>query len=255
MQGWGPWWCDFNFPPWMGWEEGLKCITHMCINPICYCERVHVTGRGHGFHRGDTWGLELGAHRASPAFITDIFWLYLVLHWKSQHDQIRSTACTCRLIPCVLPFPLSVPTLTHSLLIIFLYSSLTGKILFRRSHVRDVAMKRLRFIDDYCRVNRPYCQHPSQPDLTLGNPRPLLCMWGVKSQDPHCLFTYFEHGTWNMGLQRAHAAWSCVYQSVESEFIEATKVSAWWGNVPISRCCSWRLVYFHMWHSQRSAAT
>ncbi|KAM7393576.1 hypothetical protein PAMP_020436 [Pampus punctatissimus] len=27
-----------------------------------------------------------------------------------------------------------------------------GKILFRRSHVRDVAMKRLRFIDDYCRA-------------------------------------------------------------------------------------------------------
>ncbi|XP_042159601.1 SH3 and PX domain-containing protein 2A-like isoform X2 [Oncorhynchus tshawytscha] len=29
---------------------------------------------------------------------------------------------------------------------------LPGKILFRRSHVRDVAMKRLRFIDDYCRL-------------------------------------------------------------------------------------------------------
>nr|XP_057933416.1 SH3 and PX domain-containing protein 2A isoform X2 [Doryrhamphus excisus] len=29
---------------------------------------------------------------------------------------------------------------------------LPGKILFRRSHVRDVAMKRLRFIDDYCRA-------------------------------------------------------------------------------------------------------
>ncbi|XP_061685108.1 SH3 and PX domain-containing protein 2A isoform X3 [Syngnathoides biaculeatus] len=30
--------------------------------------------------------------------------------------------------------------------------TLRGKILFRRSHVRDVAMKRLRFIDDYCRA-------------------------------------------------------------------------------------------------------
>ncbi|KAJ8415992.1 hypothetical protein AAFF_G00380140 [Aldrovandia affinis] len=29
---------------------------------------------------------------------------------------------------------------------------LPGKILFRRSHVRDVAVKRLRFIDDYCRA-------------------------------------------------------------------------------------------------------
>ncbi|MEQ2195995.1 SH3 and PX domain-containing protein 2A [Xenoophorus captivus] len=36
---------------------------------------------------------------------------------------------------------------------------LPGKILFRRSHVRDVAMKRLRFIDDYCRVKRPRCKH------------------------------------------------------------------------------------------------
>ncbi|TNN77867.1 SH3 and PX domain-containing protein 2A [Liparis tanakae] len=37
-----------------------------------------------------------------------------------------------------LPFPLPYPTVR--------------KILFRRSHVRDVAMKRLRFIDDYCRA-------------------------------------------------------------------------------------------------------
>nr|XP_023654475.1 SH3 and PX domain-containing protein 2A-like [Paramormyrops kingsleyae] len=29
---------------------------------------------------------------------------------------------------------------------------LPGKILFRRSHVRDVAIRRLRFIDDYCRA-------------------------------------------------------------------------------------------------------
>jgi len=29
---------------------------------------------------------------------------------------------------------------------------LPGKILFRRSHIRDVAMKRLRPIDEYCRV-------------------------------------------------------------------------------------------------------
>ncbi|CAG06174.1 unnamed protein product [Tetraodon nigroviridis] len=40
---------------------------------------------------------------------------------------------------------------------------LPGKILFRRSHVRDVAMKRLRFIDDYCRVRRILS---------------LICMWG-----------------------------------------------------------------------------
>lgn len=40
----------------------------------------------------------------------------------------------------------------HLILKISFASSSPGKILFRRSHVRDVAMKRLRFIDDYCRV-------------------------------------------------------------------------------------------------------
>lgn len=34
---------------------------------------------------------------------------------------------------------------------------LPGKVLFRRSHVRDVAMKRLRHLDDYCRVQRSPC--------------------------------------------------------------------------------------------------
>ncbi|KFP19789.1 SH3 and PX domain-containing protein 2A, partial [Egretta garzetta] len=32
---------------------------------------------------------------------------------------------------------------------------LPGKILFRRSHVRDVAVKRLKPIDEYCRVRAP----------------------------------------------------------------------------------------------------
>lgn len=30
--------------------------------------------------------------------------------------------------------------------------SLPGKILFRRSHIRDVAVRRLKPIDEYCRV-------------------------------------------------------------------------------------------------------
>lgn len=57
------------------------------------------------------------------------------------------------------PHPLShhvfflVPSpFTHKIFFPFSFSSPPGKILFRRSHVRDVAMKRLRFIDDYCRV-------------------------------------------------------------------------------------------------------
>lgn len=60
-----------------------------------------------------------------------------------------------------------------SILIIFLpFPPLPGKILFRRSHVRDVAMKRLRFIDDYCRVNVPQL---------------LVCLWGPSGVEGHDL--------------------------------------------------------------------
>ncbi|KAM9792073.1 SH3 and PX domain-containing protein 2A [Neosynchiropus ocellatus] len=44
---------------------------------------------------------------------------------------------------------------------------LPGKILFRRSHVRDVAMKRLRFIDDYCRALVRLPPQISQSDEVL----------------------------------------------------------------------------------------
>ncbi|KAM4595165.1 SH3 and PX domain-containing protein 2A isoform 4-T5 [Fundulus diaphanus] len=44
---------------------------------------------------------------------------------------------------------------------------LPGKILFRRSHVRDVAMKRLRFIDDYCRALVRLPPHISQSEEVL----------------------------------------------------------------------------------------
>ena len=55
-----------------------------------------------------------------------------------------------------LSFSLSL-SLSLSLLCTLLLSlSPLGKILFRRSHVRDVAMKRLRFIDDYCRVRNAW---------------------------------------------------------------------------------------------------
>lgn len=55
--------------------------------------------------------------------------------------------------------------------LILLFVSFPGKILFRRSHVRDVAMKRLRFIDDYCRVKRPHCKQLFEPPLQTPNPR------------------------------------------------------------------------------------
>lgn len=62
--------------------------------------------------------------------------------------------------------------LSSSQLIVNPFLSPAGKILFRRSHVRDVAMKRLRFIDDYCRVKRPRCKPPSVPRLTPPPPTP-----------------------------------------------------------------------------------
>ncbi|CAL8270612.1 unnamed protein product [Gadus morhua 'NCC'] len=51
---------------------------------------------------------------------------------------------------------------------------LPGKILFRRSHVRDVAMKRLRFIDDYCRGGE-YSVHTTQPHKNMADTASSLC--------------------------------------------------------------------------------
>lgn len=98
-----------------------------------------------------------------------------------------------------LPFPLhrlhSIslhPFTAHTFWFCSSLSPPPGKILFRRSHVRDVAMKRLRFIDDYCRVKRPFCQHPSVPHLTVGKvPPPRLL--GVKGHSPYCPFTCSKH--------------------------------------------------------------
>ncbi|KAJ8402757.1 hypothetical protein AAFF_G00364290 [Aldrovandia affinis] len=44
---------------------------------------------------------------------------------------------------------------------------LPGKVLFRRSHVRDVAMKRLRHLDDYCRALVRLPPHISQSEEVL----------------------------------------------------------------------------------------
>lgn len=46
--------------------------------------------------------------------------------------------------------------------------SLPGKILFRRSHIRDVAVKRLKPINEYCRVR-----------LGLGQGRSGALVWGL----------------------------------------------------------------------------
>uniref|UniRef100_A0A3Q0S7E3 SH3 and PX domain-containing protein 2A n=1 Tax=Amphilophus citrinellus TaxID=61819 RepID=A0A3Q0S7E3_AMPCI len=72
---------------------------------------------------------------------------------------------------------------------------LPGKILFRRSHVRDVAMKRLRFIDDYCRVKRPHSKHPSgSPQARRGSRSQWLtaCFFpsGIDSSEPMVLEQY-----------------------------------------------------------------
>ncbi|KAK7810859.1 hypothetical protein U0070_013513 [Myodes glareolus] len=46
-----------------------------------------------------------------------------------------------------------------------------GKILFRRSHIRDVAVKRLKPIDEYCRVRLGVKEGRDGPGL---RPRPPL---------------------------------------------------------------------------------
>lgn len=49
----------------------------------------------------------------------------------------------------------------------------SGKILFRRSHVRDVAVKRLKPIDEYCRVRAPG-KAPGSPAAGGSRPPPTL---------------------------------------------------------------------------------
>lgn len=51
-----------------------------------------------------------------------------------------------------------------------------GKILFRRSHIRDVAVKRLIPIDEYCKVRGASSTHPAQSQLS---PDPLTAPRGV----------------------------------------------------------------------------
>lgn len=137
-----------------------------------------------------------------------------------------------------------------------------GKILFRRSHVRDVAMKRLRFIDDYCRVKRPFCQHPSVPHLTVGKvppPPPLPCLLGVKGHSPHCPFTCSKHRVHRVAVTRR----SCVYElfwdmcRVCNMHWHLSFVSHWRAQLgDVIFCCdSWGVVYLPVCHSHRRRAT
>lgn len=67
-----------------------------------------------------------------------------------------------------------------------IFFSGSGKILFRRSHIRDVAMKRLRPINEYCRVsidnftleNYEACQGP-------------VFLWVIKGQLTSGLYANF----------------------------------------------------------------
>lgn len=59
-------------------------------------------------------------------------------------------------------------------------------------------MKRLRFIDDYCRVRHNSLSAPSQvaPLGRRSSPQPPTCFhMGHMAKAPHCLFTRLKHGT------------------------------------------------------------
>ncbi len=143
----------------------------------------------------------------------------------------ESTVCICQILASplcllsLLPFHISSPfssVLLHLLpppafwMISFSFSYPSGKILFRRSHVRDVAMKRLRFIDDYCRVKRPHCQHHSVPHLTLRNvPHPVR---GHRSLSFHMLKTWDVRLIHNCGHEKftesPHSKELCIWATL-----------------------------------------
>lgn len=252
-----------------------------------------MTGRGHWICWGTAGVLSVGL-KLFQRITTQRYWHLLDIQsitQSSQHHKanlklyFERTVCIFSVIyVSSLLFPFHLTLLFFSVFLhffpassfwyfVFPFSFLSplGKILFRRSHVRDVAMKRLRFIDDYCRVKKLYCQLPSVPSW--------LCffsdfswLWGVSNSlwgskvTPYAALShaiYMGHETW---FYRKSLKWRavCLSYSETSEksvmcsdawVSETKKDSACWGNVMIFCCYSWRVVYFHVCHSLRSEAT
>lgn len=123
---------------------GAKCESRVCPRPVCYWKKATARREVMG-----SVGGQLGSLRARLRFrwtflVTDTCWPTRVT--RSVVSVRRSTGA----VHVASAFVSFIVLVTRSVSLSL--SSLLGKILFRRSHVRDVAMKRLRFIDDYCRV-------------------------------------------------------------------------------------------------------
>lgn len=127
---------------------------------------------------------------ATCCFIRDLHEVYLQFSFRQDCIQIDLFTYQPFCFVC-LQYLFS----KHQILSMSSVFSSPGKILFRRSHVRDVAMKRLRFIDDYCRVRQMWLQTSiSSPCLlrgTLGN----LSLWKVGRLWPTLWFHMLK--TWD----------------------------------------------------------
>lgn len=123
-----------------GGGGGVKCESHVCLSAVCYWKRATALTEVMGWVRGQLGSLSVRLRFPWTFFPTDTCWLTRVM--RRAVSMERSTGF-CLAFSFII---LVTRTVSPS------FSLLLGKILFRRSHVRDVAMKRLRFIDDYCRV-------------------------------------------------------------------------------------------------------
>ena len=117
--------------------------TCLCLWP------AHMSHRKSWYHI-QCWGY----HEASSRFSLSFWWvrkawiLSVTNRWLGEEFRYPSDLPVPHLHPPGLLRACHCPlTIPH------LLSSPAGKILFRRSHIRDVAVKRLIPIDEYCKVS------------------------------------------------------------------------------------------------------
>lgn len=129
----------------------------MCLSPVCYWKKATALTEVMGSVGGQLGSLSARLRFLRTFFMADTCWLTRVTR---RAVSMERSSGEVRLWLCCLAFSFFI-LLTTTVSLSF--SPSLGKILFRRSHVRDVAMKRLRFIDDYCRVkhNSPSASLPS----------------------------------------------------------------------------------------------
>lgn len=198
----------------VGWKlrgllwNSVKCLRIFQSNrlkSVSKCTKCWLVFYGNLFHRQRSWDRWRCGGTLRRCLLPWNLWPCITapccfiraLHEVSflfsfRQDCIQMNPLTC------LPFCrvcLQYSFSKRLILIVSSVSSSSGKILFRRSHVRDVAMKRLRFIDDYCRVRQMWLQTSiTSPCLlrgTLGN----LSLWKVRRLWPTLWFHLLK--TWD----------------------------------------------------------